>query len=76
MGHPGMAVVALVFLVTLVGLYVGSVVWAYGDARARGKSGFLVALLVALLSWPGGLLAWLVFRPKRRPPCNAQSHAY
>ena len=57
---------ALVFVVVAAALYVWSIVWAYGDAIARGKSGVLVALLVALLSWPGGWLAWLVFRPSRR----------
>lgn len=41
-----------------------SVLWAVGDARERGKSGFLVGLLVLLLQpWPLGLVLWLVFRP-------------
>ena len=44
-------------------LFVGSIVWAYGDAQARGKSGCLVAILVAFLYWPLGLVAWLIFRP-------------
>jgi len=47
----------------LVFLFVGSIVWAFQDAEARGKSGCLVAILVALLSWPLGLVAWLIFRP-------------
>ena len=42
------------------------VVWAYQDAERRGKSGCLVAILVAFLSWPIGLVAWLIFRPDRR----------
>jgi DNA-directed RNA polymerase subunit RPC12/RpoP len=45
----------------LVWMY--SIGWAYGDAEARGKSGCLVAILVAFLSWPFGLIVWLVFRP-------------
>ena len=49
--------------VVLLSLYVWSIVWAYGDAERRGKSGCLVALLVLLLSWPVGLIAWLIFRP-------------
>ena len=53
---------ALIFVVVAAALYVWSIVWAYGDAIARGKSG----VLVAVLSWPGGWLAWLVFRPSRR----------
>lgn len=46
--------------------WLASIVWAFRDARRRGKSGVLVALLVALLSWPLGLIAWLVFRPGDR----------
>jgi len=45
-------------------VYLWSIVWAYGDAEYRGKSGCLVALLVMLLSWPIGLIIWLVFRPE------------
>ena len=56
------AVAAAVFL-TLV---VYSIVWAYRDAKARGKSGTLVALIVALVQWPAGLIVWLVFRPDPR----------
>ena len=33
------------------------------DARRRGKSPFLVSLLV-LVSFPLGLLLWLLFRPE------------
>jgi len=51
----------------ILGLWGWSIVWAYGDAERRGKSGCLVALLVLLLSWPVGLIAWLVFRPDERP---------
>ena len=52
-------IVSLVFF----GLWVWSIVWAYRDAEKHGKSGVLVALLVAFLSWPLGLLAWVIFRP-------------
>lgn len=47
-------------------LYVYSIMWAYRDAEARGKPGWLVALIVALVQWPGGLILWLVFRPDSR----------
>ncbi len=50
----------------LLVLYVGSIIWAYSDAEERGKSGCLVALLVIFLTWPVGLIAWLVFRPDGR----------
>jgi hypothetical protein len=32
----------------------------------RGKSGCLVALLVFLVSWPAGLIIWLIFRPDEK----------
>ncbi len=54
----------LVIMLGLFVLYVWSIVWAYGDAESRGKSGCLVALLVMFLTWPIGLIAWLVFRPE------------
>ena len=57
----------LIFLIPLgiviLGLFIWSLVWVYGDAEKRGKSGCLVALLVFLLEWPISLLVWLVFRP-------------
>jgi hypothetical protein len=49
-------------LIVLI-LYIWSIFWSYGDAEARGKSGCAVALLVALLTWPLGLLIWFIFRP-------------
>jgi hypothetical protein len=62
-----LALMALAGLALVVG-YVVSIVWAYGDAERRGKSGCLVAILVALVSWPLGLLIWLIARPEDRPP--------
>lgn len=63
-------IVAILFFVLIglvfLGAYVISIVWAFGDAQARGKSGCLVALLVALLSWPLGLIIWLVARPDNK----------
>jgi Na+-driven multidrug efflux pump len=53
-------IVGLVFFV----IYIVSLVWVYRDAERRGKSGILVALLVALISWPIGLLVWLLVRDK------------
>lgn len=56
-----------VVIVAIVPLYLWSVIFAYRDARARGKSGCLVALIVMFLEWPIGLLVWLVFRPEGEP---------
>jgi hypothetical protein len=61
----------ILFLVPLglviLGLLVWSLIWVYGDAEKRGKSGCLVVLLVFLLDWPVSLLVWLVFRPEIKP---------
>jgi apolipoprotein N-acyltransferase len=54
---------SLILFLLLFGLFIWSIIWSYSDAEERGKSGCLVALLVALLSWPIGLIVWLVFRP-------------
>ena len=39
-----------------------NVVWAFRDARKRGRSGFLVAFLVSN-TFPIGVLYWLISRP-------------
>ena len=59
----------LIFFVAVMGLvifglYVWSIIWAWTDADRRGKPGWAVALLVALVSWPLSLVVWLVVRPK------------
>jgi hypothetical protein len=64
-GAIGLIVFGVISLVFLA-LYVWSIIWSYADAESRGKSGCLVALLVALLSWPLGLVIWLVARPNDR----------
>jgi len=43
-----------------------TVIWVARDARRRGKSPALVVLL-CVLSFPLGLVAWLVFRPDPSP---------
>ena len=47
--------------------YGGSLVWVFFDARRRGRPGVLVALLVAVVLWPLGLIVWLFVRPPRQP---------
>lgn len=57
-------VLGLLVIAAVVVIYVWTIFWAYRDAKARGKSGVLAALLVALLHpWPLGLVLWYVFRP-------------
>ena len=46
-------------------IFLASIVWSFIDARSRGKSGLVVAGVVALLAWPIGLIVWLLFRPRR-----------
>jgi hypothetical protein len=52
------------FVLLILGLLIWSLIWAYQDAEKRGKSGWLVVLMVFLLNWPVSLLVWLVFRPE------------
>lgn len=58
--------IGAVFGLAMFVIYIASIIWAFGDAQARGKSGCLVALLVALASWPIGLIIWLVARPDNK----------
>ncbi|MCP5530351.1 MAG: hypothetical protein H7A44_07900 [Opitutaceae bacterium] len=46
-------------------LFVISIIWIFFDARKRGKSGLLVALLAALIAWPLSLLIWIALRPAK-----------
>ncbi len=58
--------IVAVFGLAMFAVYIATIIWAFSDAEARGKSGCLVALLVALLSWPIGLIVWLVARPDNK----------
>ena len=60
-----MLIVMALFGLIVLGLYIWSIVWAYRDAESRGKPGLLIALMIALLSWPISLLVWIAFRPER-----------
>lgn len=59
----GIVLFLLVFLLGFLAVYIWSIVWACRDAGRRGKSPLLVGILVALLSWPIGLVVWLLIRP-------------
>lgn len=65
-GNLFLNIIAVIGIMALAALPIISVIWAYGDAERRGKSGCLVAILVLFLSWPLGLILWLVFRPEKR----------
>lgn len=61
---------ASIYSPTIINLYLGlafliffiwSIVWVYHDAKARGRSGCLFAILV-FFTWPVGLPLWLFFR--------------
>ena len=58
----GITIIAIIIVLVCLALYIASIVWVYRDAQRRGKNGVLVALLVALISWPMGLLVWLLIR--------------
>lgn len=54
---------ALLLGLVSVAFYVYSLVWVYRDAEARDTNPLLVTLMVGLISWPLGLLVWLLVRP-------------
>jgi hypothetical protein len=66
-GDVAVSAVAWIPFLLLLSLAIGfiySVIWGAVDARRRGKSGVLVALLILLLHpWPLGLVLWLLLRP-------------
>lgn len=57
-------IMIIIGLVALV-FFVWSVVWAFYDARRRGKSPWLVAMMVLFMVWPVGLVLWLMLRPQK-----------
>jgi hypothetical protein len=68
-------VLGLLVIAAVVVAYVWTIFWAYRDAKTRGKSGMLVALLVALLHpWPLGLVLWYVFWPSHAYYARPHSH--
>ena len=58
-------IIAILLLLCYLVIYIGTIVWAYRDAEERKKSGCLVAIIVAFLNWPLGLIVWLLLRPSR-----------
>ncbi len=48
----------------IIFLLIPSAIYVYQDAKKRGKSGFLTALLTSVLFWPLSLLFWLAMRPE------------
>lgn len=58
----------LVFLLVALGVWLWSGVWIARDANARGKPGWLVAILALFIAWPISLLVWIALRPEHRPP--------
>lgn len=61
----GFGIIVILICIIVLVFYVWSIVWAYYDARRRGKPGWLVALVVLLMVWPVGLLLWLLLRPQQ-----------
>lgn len=60
----GFGIIMLILGLVLLVFYIWSVIWAFHDARRRGKSGLLIAVMVLVMVWPVGLLLWLALRPQ------------
>ena len=65
-------IIGSLLLIALLAL-VGIVRFCVADAKLRGKSPLLVSL-AALLFFPWGLIAWLVFRPEPRKLFRLEDH--
>ncbi|PKV75114.1 hypothetical protein [Pontibacter ramchanderi] len=61
----GLGLIGILTGIVLLVFVVWSVIWSYYDARRRGKSPWLVALMVLLMVWPVGLVLWLLLRPMK-----------
>lgn len=59
-----MKILLVVFALAVLAAFVALYVWAYGDAETRGKPGWLVVLMMILLSPIAGLVVWLLIRPE------------
>ncbi|MCC9136923.1 hypothetical protein ACFSKU_05145 [Pontibacter silvestris] len=59
----GLGIVGLIIGLIGLLLYIWSIIWAYNDAQKRRRPGILVAIMVAFLAWPIGLVLWLIIRP-------------
>ncbi len=66
-GTGTLSFVDYVLALCVLAALVASVVMCAADAKRRGKSPWLVSLMV-ILFFPVGLMAWLVFRPKNNQP--------
>ncbi|MBX0331838.1 hypothetical protein K3G39_01160 [Pontibacter sp. HSC-14F20] len=62
----GLGLIGILTGMVLLVFVVWSVIWAFHDARRRGKSPWLVALMVLLMVWPVGLVLWLMLRPLKK----------
>ncbi len=63
---PAKAMFCVLLMLLCIAVYIVTVIWAFFDARARGKPGVLIALIVAIPTfWPLVLFGWLIFRPSR-----------
>lgn len=63
-GIIDLGIIGVILGLAVLALYIWSIVWAYRDADKRGSSALLVAIMVAFLAWPLGIVIWLLIRPK------------
>ncbi|WP_299986713.1 hypothetical protein [uncultured Pontibacter sp.] len=62
----GLGLIGILIGIVLLVFVLWSVIWSYNDARRRGKSPWLVALMVLFMVWPIGLIVWLLLRPQNK----------
>jgi uncharacterized membrane protein YhaH (DUF805 family) len=63
----GPAILMIPTFVAIIVGFIASLVWAYRDARSRGKHGFLVLLFIFMTGYPLSFVWWLWLRPPITP---------
>ncbi len=65
------SIIDLVLILCILAVFIATIRICAKDAIRRGKSPWLVTLMV-IMFFPFGLLVWLVFRPKIIKPAASQ----
>jgi len=59
-------IAAFVYLGIAILIFLGSIIWVYYDANARGKSGCCIAAMVLVFAWPLSIIVWIASRPEKK----------
>lgn len=66
MTHSANLYLGSIIIVVALAIQVITMIWLFRDARARGRSGCLIAALALILSAPTVAIMWLLLRPSSK----------